>query len=41
MLHDLQIKELYTKALSGIVEEDKLTWKNFKIINFEHGKPKD
>jgi holo-[acyl-carrier protein] synthase len=34
------VKEAIYKALSGIVEEDKLTWKNFEIINCEHGKPK-
>lgn len=34
------VKEAIYKALSGIVEDTKLTWKNFEIINYENGKPK-
>lgn len=34
------LKEAIYKALSGIIEAEKLTWKNFEIINYEGGKPK-
>ena len=33
-------KEALYKALSGIVPEEKLTWKSFEISNTESGKPK-
>lgn len=34
------LKEAIYKALSDIVEIEKLTWRNFEVINYEGGKPK-
>ena len=34
------LKEAIYKALSEIVETEKLTWKNFEVINYDGGKPK-
>lgn len=33
-------KEAFYKAVSGILSEEMLTWKNFEVINNANGKPK-
>ena len=33
-------KEAFYKAVSGILPEETLAWKNFEVINITNGKPK-